>query len=585
MNLLEQRLLQLDKRLTNAQLDQATIFRRFRYSLVEFEADLTRSKDTHGGECKICERPFTTFRWMPGRGARYKKTEVCQTCAKLKNVCQTCLLDLEYGLPVQVRDAALQVKESIPKVGANRDYFIQNVDRALAETDGTMPYGELAKLTDAGSNEMLRKLARNQPYYNRNLPHICSFFVKGECTRGEEIILDRCNSLLASRSRYTSKEEFARIVLQTLLGDHSIDLLLLKPHFDSVHADALNRLNALIGFESTVFMTIYVNDVLFDEFIELFSRHCIRSPATIDEANESVYMWLLADYLQYLLPVDEQKLNLLKNSTWLSGPLASLPTSAVTSPRRLLRPEVLAQCAPLEHVSLRHEKPTDPDDPLSLQNMRDRYYGTNDPVAEKLMNRAKAMPKLTPPEDQSITTLFLGNLGRESRLIVNEADIRDYFYQFGEIRQVHVVPNKCCAFIQFTTRQATEVAAERTFEQLVLKGLKVRVRWGQPRSQTQATKELTAHAPLEPVPNIAELFPSSSSSSSSGSAPMKKRSRFSAPAAEGDEEGIPLPVGRPPGLVVPELPPPVPFPPPPPPAAQGAQCHAPFVPLYILVEE
>ena len=28
---------------------------------------------------------------------RYKKTEVCQTCAKLKNVCQTCLLDLEYG--------------------------------------------------------------------------------------------------------------------------------------------------------------------------------------------------------------------------------------------------------------------------------------------------------------------------------------------------------------------------------------------------------------------------------------------------------------------------------------------------------
>ena len=34
---------------------------------------------------------------------RFKKTEVCQTCAKLKNVCQTCMLDLEYGLPVQVQ--------------------------------------------------------------------------------------------------------------------------------------------------------------------------------------------------------------------------------------------------------------------------------------------------------------------------------------------------------------------------------------------------------------------------------------------------------------------------------------------------
>ena len=28
---------------------------------------------------------------------RYKKTEVCQTCSKLKNICQTCLFDLEYG--------------------------------------------------------------------------------------------------------------------------------------------------------------------------------------------------------------------------------------------------------------------------------------------------------------------------------------------------------------------------------------------------------------------------------------------------------------------------------------------------------
>ena len=28
---------------------------------------------------------------------RFKKTEICQTCSKLKNVCQTCLLDLEFG--------------------------------------------------------------------------------------------------------------------------------------------------------------------------------------------------------------------------------------------------------------------------------------------------------------------------------------------------------------------------------------------------------------------------------------------------------------------------------------------------------
>lgn len=55
-------------------------------------------KDRYGSECKICNRPFTTFRWCPGAGMRYKKTEICQTCSKLKNVCQTCLLDLEFGL-------------------------------------------------------------------------------------------------------------------------------------------------------------------------------------------------------------------------------------------------------------------------------------------------------------------------------------------------------------------------------------------------------------------------------------------------------------------------------------------------------
>lgn len=33
---------------------------------------------------------------------------------------------------------------------------------------------------------MLLKLARTTPYYKRNRPHICSFWVKGECKRGEE---------------------------------------------------------------------------------------------------------------------------------------------------------------------------------------------------------------------------------------------------------------------------------------------------------------------------------------------------------------------------------------------------------------
>lgn len=51
---------------------------------------------------QICARPFTVFRWCPGTRMRFKKTEVCQTCSKMKNVCQTCLLDLEYGESLQL---------------------------------------------------------------------------------------------------------------------------------------------------------------------------------------------------------------------------------------------------------------------------------------------------------------------------------------------------------------------------------------------------------------------------------------------------------------------------------------------------
>ena len=54
-------------------------------------------QEPYGGACKMCARPFTIFKWRPGRGEGYKKTEICQTCSKIKNVCQTCILDLEFG--------------------------------------------------------------------------------------------------------------------------------------------------------------------------------------------------------------------------------------------------------------------------------------------------------------------------------------------------------------------------------------------------------------------------------------------------------------------------------------------------------
>ncbi|XP_049402656.1 zinc finger CCCH domain-containing protein 49-like [Solanum stenotomum] len=267
------------------------------------------TKADYDKECKICTRPFTVFRWRPGRDARYKKSEICQTCSKLKNVCQVCLLDLEYGLPVQVRDTALSINsnDSIPKSDVNREYFAEEHDRrARAGIDYESSYGKVR------ANDTILKLQRTTPYYKRNRAHVCSFYIRGQCTRGLE-------------------------------------------------------------------------------------------------------------------------------------------------------------------CPYRHEMPETGE--LSQQNIKDRYYGVNDPVALKLLNKAGEMPSLEPPDDESIRTLYVG--GVDAR--ITEQDLRDHFYAHGEIESIKMVVQRGCAFVTYTTREGAVKAAEELANKLVIKGLRLKLLWGRPQ--------------------------------------------------------------------------------------------------------
>ncbi|KAF2538376.1 hypothetical protein F2Q70_00006684 [Brassica cretica] len=255
-------------------------------------------------ECKVCTRPFTVVRWRPGRAARYKKTEICQTCSKLKNLCQVCILDLEYG---QVRDTTLNITshDSIPRSNVNREYFVEEHERMTrAGLDCDSSFVKM------GPNDTLLNLQRSEPHYEMNQPHVCSFNSIGKCTRG-------------------------------------------------------------------------------------------------------------------------------------------------------------AGCA------FRHEMPKTGE--LSHQNIKDRYYGENDPVAMKLLRKAGETSTLEPPEDESIKTLYIGGLNSGTIL---EHDIRDQFYAYGEIQSIRILAEKACAFVTYTTRQGAEKAMQELSNRLVINGQRLKLTWG-----------------------------------------------------------------------------------------------------------
>lgn len=122
-------------------------------------------KEDYGAECKLCTRPFTVFSWSADRAhGRKKRTNICLTCARLKNCCQTCMLDLSFGLPVAVRDAALKMVAPGPGSEVNREYFAQNKEKEIEEgRGGTEQYEQ----TDEKARELLRRLAASKPYFRK----------------------------------------------------------------------------------------------------------------------------------------------------------------------------------------------------------------------------------------------------------------------------------------------------------------------------------------------------------------------------------------------------------------------------------
>lgn len=155
---------------------------------------------------------------------------------------------------------------------------------------------------------------------------------------------------------------------------------------------------------------------------------------------------------------------------------------------------IRGECNRGKECPFRHELPTESD--LTEQNIKDRYYGIHDPVAEKMMERVDQLPKMAPPEDPSITTLFIGGVSND----VTEEDIRDQFYAFGEIESIKVVPEKTCGFVTYVCRSDAERAIDTLANRLILKGSKCHLTWGRPRAPQKPTETAPSIDPIENTP-------------------------------------------------------------------------------------
>jgi pre-mRNA-splicing factor RBM22/SLT11 len=148
--------------------------------------------------CKISNAPYQGFRWKAGPQGRHKETVVCFAVAKDKNICQACLNDMQYGLPVGVRDRLLaQAQEAegalaLPQSNVGTQYHYQQLAAAQkdeAEFGGGGSSGGV-DVQNLGPSQALDRFARARQAMEaknktafRNLPKLCSFWLNGTCTR------------------------------------------------------------------------------------------------------------------------------------------------------------------------------------------------------------------------------------------------------------------------------------------------------------------------------------------------------------------------------------------------------------------
>ena len=105
----------------------------------------------------------------------------------------------------------------------------------------------------------------------------------------------------------------------------------------------------------------------------------------------------------------------------------------------------------------RHEIPENIfDKELANQNLKNRYYGVNDPVAKRILDNVSETILPQEPKNESITTIYVGGINDK----VSEYDLKNEFKSFGRIMGIKTIINNNCAFVKLENRAACRAAIQ-----------------------------------------------------------------------------------------------------------------------------
>ena len=105
----------------------------------------------------------------------------------------------------------------------------------------------------------------------------------------------------------------------------------------------------------------------------------------------------------------------------------------------------------------------------------------------------------TPPADETIMTLWFGRVEED----IMEEDIRDELFAYGPITHIHILRDKCCAFVELSTREIAEAAAKQLNGSATVKGHHLSVSWAKGRQNAAVRTAPNANAAAAAVANAA----------------------------------------------------------------------------------